>query len=115
MIAERTESRLSELIDRHDGMHELVRHIIQAREVLKVTAEIFKAMDDDFKGHSDETREYSYLEFKIRHNNSMGSFKALRTYSSILMNLEKRAESLDRRLHEEIQLVSLNQDGCIYV
>ena len=77
MIAERTESRLPELIDRHEGMHELARHIIQAREVLKVTAEIFKAMDNDFKGHSDETRKYSYLEFKIRHNNSVGLIHSL--------------------------------------
>jgi hypothetical protein len=95
-------------------MDELSRHIIHACQVLKVIAEIFKGMDNHFNYHTDQTKEYSYKGLKEHYNNSLGPFKALRTYSSILMHLEKMAESLDRRLHEELQLVSLKQDGGIY-
>lgn len=103
---DRTKSRLPELIERQEEMHELARHIIQAREALKVTADTFMIMDDHFKDSTDKIMFPSYVEAKRRRNSGMGPFKIFRTYSSMLMNLEKRAESFDRRLQEEIQMVS---------
>lgn len=86
--------RFGEMVHKYEDMYELSRHIIHAREVLKVAADTFEII-----GRFSEDRP------SIKRYKSRQPVKIFQFYSSFLTNLERRAESFDRRLQNEIQLV----------
>lgn len=89
------EHRFRELVRKYDDMYELSRHIIHARECLKVTADTFQVIE----------------EFRVRFGYPLSTIggrrpiQILRFYALFLTNIEKRAESFEKRLQNEIQLV----------
>lgn len=96
------EHRFRELVRKYDDMYELSRHIIHARECLKVTADTFQLIEE--------------LRGGLRYHTHGGSsttggrrpIQILRFYASFLTNIEKRAESFERRLQNETQLVKFS-------
>lgn len=85
-------------------MHELSRQVIQARESIKVTVDTFNTINDRREDYPSEWS--SNYDFD---NHLTEPLRVLRSCSSMLMNWEQKAESLDRRLHNKTELVSGNK------
>lgn len=84
--------RFNGLIKKCETMYELSRHITHARATLKVAADTLK------------TIEKSRGAFYTTASSGI-SVKVFDFFSSYLTNLEGRAESLELRLQNEMQLV----------
>ncbi|CRG87384.1 Unhealthy ribosome biogenesis protein 2 homolog [Talaromyces islandicus] len=91
------QQRFRELVKKYEDMYELSRHIIHARECLKVTADTFHIIEEFRERHLPPDWE---LRVGGRRR-----IQILRFYASFLTNIEKRAESFERRLQNETQLV----------
>jgi hypothetical protein len=85
-------------------MHELSRQVIQAGESLKVTVDTFNTIN--YRREDCSSEWSSNYDFD---NHLTEPLRVLCSCSSMLMNWEQKAESLDRRLHNEIELVNVNK------
>lgn len=91
------QQRFRELVKKYEDMYELSRHIIHARECLQVTANTFQLIE--------EFRDKYQIQAMSSEIGGRRPFQILRFYASFLTNIEKRAESFERRLQNETQLV----------
>jgi hypothetical protein len=84
--------RFNGLVKKSETMYELSRHITHARETLKVAADTLETIEN-YRGAF-----YASIPSGI-------SAEVFRFFSSYLTNLERRAESFEHRLQNEMQLV----------
>ena len=112
------------MFQRYLGMHELSRHVNHASETLGAAVETLTAMIDNhhniccgqpgrsvLKGMNNQgaisQAEFSIYEERLVHS--------LKFSACFLANLQRRAQSFEKRLWNETKLVSPAENLCAYL
>ena len=104
--------RLAKLDHRYTTMHELERHIIHAIETLEVASLTLGTVIRDQESFTNLLTRHGLTETLDIEDNIQ---RLLRSFYNSLSALHRRAEAFEKRLQNEIRLVSVHQTCLAYV